>query len=132
MKKIQLPQQSDDIDEKRQAWAPYNFVPLPDQIVTQKVTDLPDQGIYHKNRLTGYIDCELTKIETIYSHVYSRSNNNRQTRDLVLKEQMNFQKEKKEELNWRISIRSSLMICLKDTLSPESWKLYKRFASHNG
>lgn len=66
MKKIQLPQQSDDIDEKRQAWAPYNFVPLPDQIVTQKVTDLPDQGIYHKNRLTGYIDCELTTESPIY------------------------------------------------------------------
>lgn len=66
MKKIQLPQQSDDIDEKRQAWAPYNFVPLPDQIVTQKVTDLPDQGIYHKDRLTGHIDCELTTESPVY------------------------------------------------------------------
>lgn len=66
MKKIQLPEQPDDIDEKRQAWAPYNFVPLPEQIVTQKVADLPDQGIYDKNRLTGYIACELTTESPIY------------------------------------------------------------------
>ncbi|HKJ38882.1 MAG TPA: TIGR03986 family CRISPR-associated RAMP protein, partial [Anaerolineales bacterium] len=66
MKRIQLPVQPGDVDEKRQAFAPYNFVPLPDQIVTQKVTDLPDQGIYSKDHLTGYIDCELTTETPIY------------------------------------------------------------------
>jgi CRISPR-associated protein (TIGR03986 family) len=66
MKKIQLPQQPGDIDENRQAFAPYNFVSLPDKIVTQNVSDLPDQGVYASDRLTGYIDCELTTESPIY------------------------------------------------------------------
>lgn len=66
MNKVNLPIQPDDIDESRQAFAPYNFVSLPDQIVTQTVDDLPDQGIYDQDRLTGYIDCELTTESPIY------------------------------------------------------------------
>ena len=47
-----LPVQPDKIDEGRQAVAPYNFVPLPELIVTQRVEDLPDQGKFHPDRLT--------------------------------------------------------------------------------
>lgn len=66
MNRIELPQQPNDIDEKRQAFAPYNFVSLPDNIVTQNVEDLPDQGVYSSDHITGYIDCELTTESPIY------------------------------------------------------------------
>lgn len=66
MNKVDLPVQPSDIEESRRAFAPYNFVSLPDQIVTQKVTDLPDQSVYDKDRLTGYIDCELITESPIY------------------------------------------------------------------
>ena len=66
MNKIEIPVQPDEIDEKRQAFAPYNFVPLPERIVTQKVNDLPDQGKFDPKRLSGYLDCELTTESPIY------------------------------------------------------------------
>lgn len=66
MKKIQLPVQAEDIEESRQAFAPYNFVPLPDQIVTRRVEQLPDQGVFHKDRLTGFLDCDLIAESPIY------------------------------------------------------------------
>ena len=61
-----IPVQPDQIDENRQAVAPYNFVPLPEMIVTQKVNDLPDQGMFHPDRLTGYLDCELTTESPVF------------------------------------------------------------------
>jgi CRISPR-associated protein (TIGR03986 family) len=66
MNKIEIPVQPDEIDEKRQAFAPYNFVPLPDRVVTQKVEQLPDQGKFDPKRLSGYLDCELTTESPIY------------------------------------------------------------------
>lgn len=54
------------VDENHEALAPYNFVPLPDTIVTLSVTELPDQGIYEAGRHTGYIDCELTTASPVY------------------------------------------------------------------
>jgi CRISPR-associated protein (TIGR03986 family) len=61
-----LPVQPDKIKENRQAVAPYNFVPLPELIVTQRVEELPDQGKYHPDRLTGYLDCELTTESPVF------------------------------------------------------------------
>ena len=48
------------VNEDHEARAPYNFIPLPEKVVTLSVNDLPDQGVYHSDRHTGYIDCELT------------------------------------------------------------------------
>lgn len=43
------------------AKSPYNFVPLPETIVTlDPDRDLPDQDRYDPNRHTGYIDCTVT------------------------------------------------------------------------
>lgn len=61
-----IPVQPDDMDEKRQAFAPYNFVPLPERIVSQEVKNLPDQNIFEPGRLSGYLDCELTTESPVY------------------------------------------------------------------
>lgn len=63
---IKLPAQPTDTDESRRAFAPYNFVPLPEKIATLKWEDLPDQGVYHKDRISGWLDCELTTGSPIY------------------------------------------------------------------
>ncbi len=47
----------------RTAHAPYNFVPLPEQVVT--VDDPPPQDIY--DGLTGYIECTLTTRSPLYT-----------------------------------------------------------------
>ena len=54
------------VDENHEAVAPYNFVPLPEKIVTFSVHDLPDQGVYEKGRHTGYIECDLTTASPVY------------------------------------------------------------------
>ncbi len=61
------PQQPDNIEEDRQALAPYNFVPLPERIIRLSINSLPDQDQYHANRLSGYIDCELTTESPLYT-----------------------------------------------------------------
>lgn len=48
----------------RIAHAPYNFVPLPDQIV-QVDYDIPSQDIY--TGYTGYLDCTLTTLSPTYT-----------------------------------------------------------------
>lgn len=54
------------VDENRTARAPYNFIPLPEKVITIPVTDLPDQGIYDPELHTGYIECELTTSSPVY------------------------------------------------------------------
>ncbi|OEC96870.1 CRISPR-associated RAMP family protein [Methanosarcina sp. A14] len=44
------------------AYAPYNFIPLPDKLVT--VTELPDQDSYTNN--TGYIKCTMKTESPLY------------------------------------------------------------------
>ncbi|RIK82025.1 TIGR03986 family CRISPR-associated RAMP protein [candidate division KSB1 bacterium] len=66
-----FPKQPHDIESGRRALAPYNFVPLPERVVTLAMKDLPDQGIYGKdhdgkNLLSGYLDCELTTASPLY------------------------------------------------------------------
>jgi CRISPR-associated protein (TIGR03986 family) len=48
------------------AKAPYNFVPLPDQIVTVDPAKLPDQDRYYPDRHTGQIVCRLTTASPLY------------------------------------------------------------------
>jgi len=54
------------VDEKYEARAPYNFIPLPEKVVTIPVDELPNQGVYDPNLYTGYIDCELTTSSPVY------------------------------------------------------------------
>ncbi|MBC8253135.1 MAG: TIGR03986 family CRISPR-associated RAMP protein [Ardenticatenia bacterium] len=52
----------------RAAKAPYNFVPLPQRVVTVDPTSLPDQDRYYPDSdwHTGWIDCELTTASPLY------------------------------------------------------------------
>jgi len=54
------------VDNNREARAPYNFIPLPEVVLTVPVDELPDQGIYNSELHTGYIDCELTTSSPVY------------------------------------------------------------------
>lgn len=48
------------------ARAPYNFVPLPDRVVTIALDDLPLQDRYNPERRTGFIDCTITTESPVY------------------------------------------------------------------
>lgn len=48
------------------AKAPYNFVPLPEKVVTFDPHTLPDQDRYHPSRHTGYIDLVITTESPVY------------------------------------------------------------------
>jgi CRISPR-associated protein (TIGR03986 family) len=52
------------IPEFRAAYAPYNFVPLPDQVVLAEKQ--PDHNTYHEGRYTGRIECTLTTASSLY------------------------------------------------------------------
>lgn len=54
------------VDENRTARAPYNFIPLPEKVITVRVDELPDQGVYDPALHTGYIECELTTSSPVY------------------------------------------------------------------
>ncbi|MHB8987066.1 MAG: TIGR03986 family type III CRISPR-associated RAMP protein, partial [Eubacteriales bacterium] len=49
----------------RIAHAPYNFVPLPEKVVTVEEKSIPGQDAYTGN--TGYIDCELITETPLYT-----------------------------------------------------------------
>jgi len=49
----------------REAKAPYNFVPLAEEIVTAK--SLLDRDVYHNNRYTGVIHCQLETKTPLYT-----------------------------------------------------------------
>ncbi len=55
-------------DPNRVASAPYNFIPLPETIVTAVDTadDLPDHDHYDLERHTGYFDVTLTTLSPVY------------------------------------------------------------------
>jgi len=50
---------------KHKGHAPYNFVPLPDKVVSVNVERIPKQDEYTNN--TGYIDCSLTTESPLYT-----------------------------------------------------------------
>jgi len=52
-------------DLQRRAIAPYNFVELPDQVITAKLP-LPDSDRYHSKLHTGRIECTLTTASPLY------------------------------------------------------------------
>jgi CRISPR-associated protein (TIGR03986 family) len=52
--------------QERAAKAPYNFVPLPERVVTVDPKSLPDQDRYYSDRHTGWIDCQLTTASPLY------------------------------------------------------------------
>jgi len=55
-----------DPKEENAAKAPYNFVPLPERIVTVDPNSLPDHDRYDPDRHTGWIDCVLTTASPLY------------------------------------------------------------------
>lgn len=56
------PEHENPKSAKRTAHAPYNFVPLPEQVVkaVDDPAELPDQDRYYPERCTGQIHCTLT------------------------------------------------------------------------
>jgi hypothetical protein len=55
MRKLVLPVQP-KVASNHEAIAPYNFIPLPEMVITFPVSTLPDQGVFDPKRHTGYID----------------------------------------------------------------------------
>lgn len=55
------------VPEDRKAVAPYNFVELPDKVVTVDPDSLPDGDLYHPGRHTGTIKCTLTTESPLYT-----------------------------------------------------------------
>jgi len=63
---IRTPQHANPDQRRRQARAPYNFVPLPDRLV-HAPDRLPDHDEYHVGRHTGQITCTLTTLSPLYT-----------------------------------------------------------------
>ena len=59
-----IPVHSIQIEEERQAVAPYNFVPLPEKMVEAETP--PTQDIFHPELLTGYVDLEIESCSPVY------------------------------------------------------------------
>ncbi len=80
---------------ERAAKAPYNFVPLPERVLTVDPESLPDQDRYYPDQYTGWIDCDLTTASPLYVRAA-----------LELDEFERSQDEKAEEkLPWREQVR---------------------------
>ncbi len=57
--------QHQDPGNRREAKAPYNFVPLPEKV--HRVADPPRLDVYHTDgRHTGWLDCSLTTASPLY------------------------------------------------------------------
>ena len=63
---MSLPKHPREIEPARQALAPYNFVELPDQIVSIDPESLPDQGRFYSDRFTGEFACEMITASPLY------------------------------------------------------------------
>lgn len=55
----------DNPDAQHTAHAPYNFIPLPQKVVTVTVTDIPGHDVYA--HYTGYIECTMTTESSTYT-----------------------------------------------------------------
>jgi len=60
------PVHSNPTQRSRVARAPYNFVPLPERIVTLKLEDLPGHDGYAAETYTGWFDCTLQTCSPTY------------------------------------------------------------------
>ena len=67
-KNIKLPVHVNPTDPMMISKAPYNFVPLPECIVSgaESAADLPDHDQYYSDRLSGYFDVTLTTKSPMY------------------------------------------------------------------
>lgn len=59
------PKHSNPTKKERFAYAPYNFIPLPEKVVLAE--SIPDQDCYHSDRFTGYLECTLTTLSPLYT-----------------------------------------------------------------
>ncbi|NES17619.1 MAG: TIGR03986 family CRISPR-associated RAMP protein [Symploca sp. SIO3E6] len=60
------PKHIDSLPKKRQSFAPYNFIDLPDEEQVVLSQELPQQNIYYPQRHTGYIQCTLVTESPLY------------------------------------------------------------------
>jgi CRISPR-associated protein (TIGR03986 family) len=63
---MSFPKQPKNIDPKRRALAPYNFVELPERIAKVKQENLPKQDRFDSKRHSGWIDCHLTTASPVF------------------------------------------------------------------
>ena len=77
------------------ARAPYNFVPLPDSVVTVALNDLPPQDRYDPGRHTGYIECALTTESPIFVRC-----------PFTLEEYQRAQKLTEDDVPWRQRVKN--------------------------
>ena len=61
-----LPKQIAHVPEEREAYAPYNFVPLPEHVVPAEKQEPIDQSVYDPECHTGRIVCTLTTASPLY------------------------------------------------------------------
>lgn len=64
---MSTPKHKSPSSEDRTAYAPYNFVPLPEAVVSVDPSTLPQKNRYEKDRNTGHIDCKLTTLTPLYT-----------------------------------------------------------------
>jgi CRISPR-associated protein (TIGR03986 family) len=66
--KLNLPKHKNPRRPDRIASAPYNFVPLPEVVVTavESASELPDHDRYYPDRCTGYFEVTLTTMSPVY------------------------------------------------------------------
>ncbi len=62
---MELPKHSNPTKTSRKAKAPYNFVPLPEQIIIIE-EEPPLMDRYHPDRYSGWLDCTLTNDSPLY------------------------------------------------------------------
>ena len=60
------PKHTNPTREDRTAYAPYNFIPLPEAIVPAESL-LPSHDTYYSDRFTGYIECTLETKSPVYT-----------------------------------------------------------------
>jgi CRISPR-associated protein (TIGR03986 family) len=66
--KLNLPKHKNPRRPDRIASAPYNFVPLPEVVVTavESASELPDHDRYYPDRYTGHFEVTLTTMSPVY------------------------------------------------------------------
>ena len=60
------PKHTNPTREDRTAYAPYNFIPLPEAVVPAESL-LPSHDTYYRDRFTGYIECTLETKSPVYT-----------------------------------------------------------------
>jgi len=64
---MSFPKHQNPTNKQEEARAPYNFVPLPDKIVSVEPKELPCQNQYQKDHLSGVIECQLITETPLYT-----------------------------------------------------------------